>query len=98
MYYDYVEMTYIYVHVCTSIPYICQQQVKHRKQFQLELTLFRDRLNPKEYVMFALLVLLTLNMTSFRSNVPTLNFHWYILSHLYTVGLDFFAAHDMHIQ
>ena len=60
MYYGYVEMKYIYVHVCTSIPYICQQQVKHRKQFQLELTLFRDRLNPKEYVMFALLVLLAL--------------------------------------
>ena len=51
---------HVHVHICTSIPYICQQQVKHRKQFQLELTLFRDRLNPKEYVMFALLVWLAL--------------------------------------
>ena len=50
----------VHVHICTSIPYICQQQVKHRKQFQLELTLFRDRLNPKEYVMFALPVWLAL--------------------------------------
>ena len=54
---------YKYVHtVCTSIPYICQQQVKHRILFQLELRLFRDRLNPKEYVMFALPVWLALNM------------------------------------
>ena len=64
-------MTYMYkyVHtVCTSIPYICQQQVKHRILFQLELRLFRDRLNPKEYVMFALPVWLALNMTSVRFN------------------------------
>ena len=51
---------HVHVHICTSIPYICQQQVKHRKQFQLELRLFRDRLNPKEYVMFALPVWLAL--------------------------------------
>ena len=51
---------HVHVHICTSIPYIYLQQVKHRKQFQLELTLFRDRLNPKEYVMFALLVWLAL--------------------------------------